>query len=105
MISSGTDPISGRDHSPGGQAVSRRSEHLQRLLHPEDRVLQAVQPEREVQQRQVARLHQPVPSHWRAWNGSAQQQRAGSSGNNLLYSINQNRTQLTIPNSHIWIGQ
>lgn len=38
---------------------SGRAEHLQRLLHTAHRLLQDDVPQREVQQRQVARLHQP----------------------------------------------
>lgn len=38
---------------------SRRPEHLQRMLHAAHRLLEDDLPQREVQQRQVARLHQP----------------------------------------------
>ena len=38
---SGADTVSRRDHRPGSQALPGRPEHLQQLLHAEDRVLQA----------------------------------------------------------------
>ena len=71
--STGTDPVSRRDHSPSGQALPGRAEHIQRLLHLENRVLEVVQPEREVQQRQVEGLHQPLLAHRGARDGLAQQ--------------------------------
>lgn len=43
----------------------RRAEHLQLVLHAAHRLQQDAEPERQVQQRQVAGLHEPDPADGR----------------------------------------
>jgi hypothetical protein len=58
----GPDPVPGHGLGAVGQAGPRRPKHLQQLLHLAHRLLEDVVAERQVQQRQVARLHQPQPA-------------------------------------------
>jgi len=44
-------------------SVSGWTEHIQRLLHPENQLLQAHQPQCQVQQRQEPGLHPSRPPH------------------------------------------
>ncbi|EDW24350.1 GL24102 [Drosophila persimilis] len=59
-------PISGRQLRPARQVPAGRTEHLQRVLHAPHRQQQADGPQREVQQRQVARLHESGAAAGRA---------------------------------------
>lgn len=62
-------------------AVPGRAEHIHVVLQAAHRVLETVQPEREVQQRQVARLHQPDAAQRRQHgDGNAGRTRRGRRG-------------------------
>lgn len=54
-----------KKNKPSCFSVSGWSEHLQRLLHAEDRFLQTECTECEVQQRQEPRFHKSRPADWR----------------------------------------
>lgn len=61
--------------------VSGRPKHLHVVLQAAHRVLETVQPERQVQQRQVARLHEPDAAQRRQHgNGNAGRTRRGLCG-------------------------
>lgn len=58
--------------------VAGRAEHLHVMLQAAHRILETVQPERQVQQRQVARLHEPDAAQRRQHgNGNAGGTRCG----------------------------